>query len=236
MQECNRADVRIALPCVLCQPCACRPCAQDTARFCVDTLCEPELVAFLNSHFVCWGGDVRSSDAFRARLTPPCGLPAQKFQGRYSQRACCAQGRGGTAARLLDRSGMHAPNRDGRGGIITRPTASHCMQCQRQASCLHWRLPWRLRDAARPGERAVSGQPARDGLPIRGAAGVLGRAHAPGRVLAGRRRAGAARGRAQARRGRARRVAGRGASGAPRAGAPRLVRVRVKTLWLAKTA
>jgi len=65
---------------VLCQPCACRPCAQDTARFCVDTLCEPELVAFLNSHFVCWGGDVRSSDAFRASRAPACGRPAPRFR------------------------------------------------------------------------------------------------------------------------------------------------------------
>ena len=44
--------------------------AQDTARFCTDTLCEPELVAFLNAQFVCWGGDVRSTDAFRVRGSP----------------------------------------------------------------------------------------------------------------------------------------------------------------------
>lgn len=43
--------------------------AQDTARFCTEALCEPELVAFLNAHFVCWGGDVRSTDAFRVRWT-----------------------------------------------------------------------------------------------------------------------------------------------------------------------
>lgn len=50
-------------------------CTQDTARFCTETLCEPELVAVLNAQFVCWGGDVRSSDAFRVRWLRAWLLP-----------------------------------------------------------------------------------------------------------------------------------------------------------------
>ena len=38
---------------------------QDTERFCSETLCASEVVDYLMDHFVCWGGDIRSSDAYR---------------------------------------------------------------------------------------------------------------------------------------------------------------------------
>lgn len=38
---------------------------QDTDAFCRGTLCNPAFAAFVNEHFVAWGGDLRSSDAFR---------------------------------------------------------------------------------------------------------------------------------------------------------------------------
>lgn len=38
---------------------------QDTDVYCRDTLCDPTLVAFLNQTFLCWGGDLQRSDAFR---------------------------------------------------------------------------------------------------------------------------------------------------------------------------
>ena len=38
---------------------------QDTDAFCRGTLCDPGFAAFVNQHFVAWGGDLRRSDAFR---------------------------------------------------------------------------------------------------------------------------------------------------------------------------
>ncbi|KAL4854252.1 putative oxidoreductase YhdF [Chlorella vulgaris] len=41
------------------------PGHQDTDAYCRDTLTSPALVPFLDEHFLCWGGDLRRSDAFR---------------------------------------------------------------------------------------------------------------------------------------------------------------------------
>jgi FAS-associated factor 2 len=38
---------------------------QDTDQYCSDVLCHPDVVAYVNSHFVSWGGDVRFSDAYQ---------------------------------------------------------------------------------------------------------------------------------------------------------------------------
>lgn len=39
--------------------------AQDTDAFCRGTLCAPEVADYCNATFLCWGGDLRHSDAFR---------------------------------------------------------------------------------------------------------------------------------------------------------------------------
>ena len=38
--------------------------AQDTDQFCRNILCSPELIDLVQQQFVCWGGDVRCSDAY----------------------------------------------------------------------------------------------------------------------------------------------------------------------------
>ena len=38
---------------------------QDAEAFCRQTLCNTQLAAYLNSTFVCWGGDIRQPDAYR---------------------------------------------------------------------------------------------------------------------------------------------------------------------------
>lgn len=38
---------------------------QDTGKFCRETLCNTELVDYVNSTFVCWGGDISYPDAYR---------------------------------------------------------------------------------------------------------------------------------------------------------------------------
>eukprot|EP00803_Ostreobium_quekettii_P004019 evm.model.scf_1445.8 EVM.evm.TU.scf_1445.8 scf_1445:36489-40615(+) len=38
---------------------------EDTDSFCREVLCAPEVIAFLSENFVCWGGDVRQSEAFK---------------------------------------------------------------------------------------------------------------------------------------------------------------------------
>ena len=38
---------------------------QDTEAFCRRTLCNSDLAHYLNSTFVCWGGDVRYPDAYK---------------------------------------------------------------------------------------------------------------------------------------------------------------------------
>ena len=40
-------------------------CFQDTDRFCREVLCDPGVIAVLGENLVCWGGDVRQSEAFR---------------------------------------------------------------------------------------------------------------------------------------------------------------------------
>ncbi len=39
-------------------------CMQDTDQFCQQTLCDPDFVQYVNSTFLCWGGDIRKSDPF----------------------------------------------------------------------------------------------------------------------------------------------------------------------------
>lgn len=38
---------------------------QDTPSFCSQVLTSPDLVTYINDHFVCWGGDVQQPDAFQ---------------------------------------------------------------------------------------------------------------------------------------------------------------------------
>lgn len=40
------------------------PDHEDADRFCQQTLCNPEFVHYVNSTFLCWGGDVHKSDPF----------------------------------------------------------------------------------------------------------------------------------------------------------------------------
>lgn len=37
---------------------------EDTDEFCRQTLCDPDFVQYVNSTFLCWGGDIRKSDPF----------------------------------------------------------------------------------------------------------------------------------------------------------------------------
>ena len=41
------------------------PSHADAPSFCRDVLTNPGVVSMLNDNFVCWGGDVRKSDAFQ---------------------------------------------------------------------------------------------------------------------------------------------------------------------------
>ncbi|EIE19724.1 UBX-domain-containing protein [Coccomyxa subellipsoidea C-169] len=76
----------------------------DTEKFCRETLCNPELVEYVNSTFVCWGGDISYPDAYRLsnslRVTgyPYCALLA--FSGTRTQLTAAVEGCPG-AARLL---------------------------------------------------------------------------------------------------------------------------------------
>jgi len=69
---------------------------QDAAAFCANTLCAPAFVDYLNATFLAWGGDLRSSDAFRlasslrAAVYPYCALLA--FSGTRTQRITCIEG------------------------------------------------------------------------------------------------------------------------------------------------
>ncbi|KAK9918295.1 hypothetical protein WJX75_002911 [Coccomyxa subellipsoidea] len=80
------------------------PHHQDTDRFCRETLCNPELVEYVNSTFVCWGGDISYPDAYRLsnslRVTgyPYCALLA--FSGARTQLIAAVEGCAG-ATRLL---------------------------------------------------------------------------------------------------------------------------------------
>ncbi|KAL4423405.1 hypothetical protein ABPG77_009983 [Micractinium sp. CCAP 211/92] len=38
---------------------------QDTEAYCRDTLCSPAFVEYVNQTFLCWGGDIQRTDAFR---------------------------------------------------------------------------------------------------------------------------------------------------------------------------
>ena len=39
-------------------------CVQDTDQFCRQTLCDADFLQYVNSTFLCWGGDIRKSDPF----------------------------------------------------------------------------------------------------------------------------------------------------------------------------
>lgn len=41
---------------------------QDTDQFCHQTLCDPTFVHYVSENFLCWGGDVRKTDAFTVSL------------------------------------------------------------------------------------------------------------------------------------------------------------------------
>ncbi|CAD7698180.1 unnamed protein product [Ostreobium quekettii] len=51
---------------------------EATDSFCREVLCAPEVVAFLSANFVCWGGDIRQSEAFR--LAASLGTTTYPFQ------------------------------------------------------------------------------------------------------------------------------------------------------------
>ena len=38
---------------------------QDTDVFCHDTLCNAEVVEFVNANFLCWAGSITTADAFQ---------------------------------------------------------------------------------------------------------------------------------------------------------------------------
>lgn len=69
---------------------------QHTDRFVVETLCNPLIVEYLNANFVCWAGDLRTSDAFglASRLQvasyPCCVVLA--FSGARTQAVTYIQG------------------------------------------------------------------------------------------------------------------------------------------------
>ncbi|EFN56883.1 hypothetical protein CHLNCDRAFT_144534 [Chlorella variabilis] len=73
------------------------PLHQDTDAYCHDTLCAPELVAYVNQHFLCWGGDLRRSDAFRlASSLRVAGYPyvaLLAFSGPRTRLITCVEGR-----------------------------------------------------------------------------------------------------------------------------------------------
>ena len=54
---------------------------QDAEAFCQQTLCNSQLSAYINSTFVCWGGDIRHPDAYR--LSNRYVLSAVKSQFLY---------------------------------------------------------------------------------------------------------------------------------------------------------
>ncbi|KAI7840654.1 hypothetical protein COHA_005675 [Chlorella ohadii] len=73
------------------------PQHQDTDAFCRGTLCDPGFAAFVNQHFVAWGGDLRRSDAFRLASSlrvaryPYTALLA--FSGPRTRLITCVEGR-----------------------------------------------------------------------------------------------------------------------------------------------
>ena len=46
---------------------------QDTRQFCQGTLCDPEVVSYLNEECLAWGGDVSNSNAWRVSLRQGSG-------------------------------------------------------------------------------------------------------------------------------------------------------------------
>lgn len=138
---------------------------QDTDAYCHDTLCAPELVAYVNQHFLCWGGDLRRSDAFR------CARPQ-----RLKPSSACA-----AAARRM-RPALHTASRRWR----RAPPGDRRRLFWRVAAgarpfllCIH-KLRRCAADLAPPPPAAAASamqaglQPACGGLPLRRAAGLLG--------------------------------------------------------------
>lgn len=69
---------------------------QNTATYVRSVLCNPELVEYVNSHFVCWGGNVQRPDAFglagRMQVsTYPC-VALVAFSGNSTKLIAAAQG------------------------------------------------------------------------------------------------------------------------------------------------
>lgn len=73
------------------------PQHQDTDAFCRGTLCNPAFAAFVNEHFVAWGGDLRSSDAFRLasslRVARYPYIALLAFSGPRTRLITCVEGR-----------------------------------------------------------------------------------------------------------------------------------------------
>lgn len=70
---------------------------QDTDAYVRSVLCNPEVVEYVNSHFVCWGGNVQQPDAFNlaGRLnvsTYPC-VALLAFSGSRTKLVAAAQGK-----------------------------------------------------------------------------------------------------------------------------------------------
>ena len=58
-------------------------CTQDTDYFCRETLCNPEVVEYVNNNFLCWGGDIRYTDTFR--VMQPSMLQHGKYRTKLTQ-------------------------------------------------------------------------------------------------------------------------------------------------------
>ncbi|KAL4443291.1 hypothetical protein ABPG75_011028 [Micractinium tetrahymenae] len=75
------------------------PQHEDTEGYCRDTLCSPGFVQNVNQTFLCWGGDVQRSDAFRLASSlhvaryPYAALLA--FSGPRTRLITCVEGRMG---------------------------------------------------------------------------------------------------------------------------------------------
>lgn len=72
---------------------------EDADKFCRSVLCAPALVEEARAQFVCWGGDVRHSDAFQlagrlqvgaGRRASACALRAASVCGCPCVLAACA--------------------------------------------------------------------------------------------------------------------------------------------------
>lgn len=72
------------------------PQHEDTEAYCTSTLCNPAFVQYVNQSFLCWGGDIQRSDAFRLSSSlnvaryPYAALLA--FSGPRTRLITCVEG------------------------------------------------------------------------------------------------------------------------------------------------